>query len=65
MASYTVAQLKTAVAAIPAGANAWLIEVPDNTLLPVASTRSVDQDGTIRLLIQGYVNLATRTWTAT
>ena len=64
MASYTVAQLKTFVAGIPAGANTWLIEVPDGLSLPVVTNRSVGADGTLWYTVRGYFNLETHTWTA-
>lgn len=63
MASYTVQQLKTFVASIPAGANTWLIEVPDDLVLPVCTNRSVGADGTLWMTIRGYFALGTRTWT--
>ena len=62
MASYTVSQLRTAVAAIPTGANTWLIQVPDDLVLPVVTGRSVAADGTITYLVRGYFNVAARTW---
>jgi hypothetical protein len=64
MASYTVQQLKTAVANIPAGANTWLIEVPDELILPVANSRSINAQGGLVLVIRGYFNFVTRTWVA-
>ena len=64
MASFTVAQLKTFVANIPAGANTWLIEVPDDLVLPVVTNRSVDTQGGLWYRVRGYFEIATRTWTA-
>jgi hypothetical protein len=62
MSSYTVAQLKTAVANIPAGANAWTIEVPAGLMLPVCDSRSVAADGTLFIHVRGYFNLDTHSW---
>ena len=62
MASYTVAQLKTFVAGIPAGANTWMIEVPDGLSLPVVTNRSVGADGTLWYTCRGYFHVSTRTW---
>ena len=63
MATYTVSQLKAKVASFPAGANAWRLEVPDGLMIPVHDSRSVDPDGTLRINIRGYINLATGDWT--
>mgnify|MGYP003396345098 CR=1 FL=1 len=63
MPSFTVQQLKTAIANIPTGANAWLVEVPDDLVLPVADSRTFGPHGELMLHIRGYINVATRNWT--
>ena len=63
MATYTVSAFKARVAAIPAGANAWRLEVPDDLLIPVHDSRSLGPDGTLFINIRGYINLATGDWT--
>ena len=62
MATYTVSALKARVASIPAGANSWRLEVLDDLLIPVHDSRSVDVDGTLRINIRGYLNIATGEW---
>jgi len=64
MASFTVQQLKTAVAAIPSGANTWLVEVPDDLVLPVVTNRSVAANGTLWYTVRAYFEIASRKWTA-
>ena len=64
MASYTISQLKTFVASIPAAANALTIEVPDGLVLPVVNQRRVDPDGTLWYVVKGYFDVANHSWTA-
>ena len=64
MASYTVQQLKTFVASIPTAANTWLVEVPDDLVLPVVTNRSVDAKGGLWYTVRGYFEIGARKWTA-
>ena len=63
MATYTVSAFKAKVASIPAGANTWRLEVPDNLVIPVHDTRSKGPNGELLINIRGYLNLATGDWT--
>lgn len=63
MAHYTVAQFKAKVAALPAQADSWQVEVPDDLMILVCDSRSVGADGTLWIHIRGYMNLATGDWT--
>jgi hypothetical protein len=63
MANYTVNVLKARVAAIPAAANAWRLEVPDDLVIPVHDSRTIGPKGELMMSIRGYINLATGEWT--
>jgi hypothetical protein len=63
MANYTVNVLKARVAAIPAAANAWRLEVPDDLVIPVHDSRTIGPKGELMMSIRGYINLATGDWT--
>lgn len=64
MATITVAQLKAAVASIPAGANAWQIQVPDGLALNVVNNITTGPRGENMVTVKGYVHLDTLTWEA-
>lgn len=63
MASITVAQLKTAVANIPVGANSWLIEMPDGLVVMVGTGRVVDSKGVATFtVLRGFLALSRLKW---
>jgi hypothetical protein len=63
VAHYTVAQFKARVAALPAQADSWQVEVPDDLMIPVHDSRTIGPNGELMIHIRGYMNLATGEWT--